>query len=433
MVGRDWYSKSLASLHFWATNVGVVARRLPARDRRGRVRGRPCGHTGRRCHAPVVTTGIFALVAAAQYLFAYNAVKTSRSGPFVDVAIPPDALPPLRRPAHLAHLDPARRSRTDLVYDVIAVRDRPHVGAVRLTMTPRWSGPPRSPTSSTERGARRITQTGGGAVTGARTVDVAFRTTTGKDGAVASTLSSAVQPTSVSATAGAEPHRQPGHHVRRARRHVLRVHQVRRRGHVAHVVDARAGRDRGLPAGGGHGLVEPARRPHLRLGRPVEERRRRRPAVRSCRTGSAPTSTRCWSSIRAGRRRQHRPGRAEQRQLRRADLLGRGDVDVSEPAGFPSRRRGVGHRVPPPDAARSRGERARARLQRPVLPLERRRHRRPRRVPQLEPAALPHADPPAGRHRTLRLAVLPRHRRHRLAARTTGRCSRASRSSGRAG
>ena len=34
MVGRDWYSKSLASLHFWATNVGVARRRrVPARRR----------------------------------------------------------------------------------------------------------------------------------------------------------------------------------------------------------------------------------------------------------------------------------------------------------------------------------------------------------------------------------------------------------------
>jgi trehalose/maltose hydrolase-like predicted phosphorylase len=93
---------------------------------------------------------------------------------------------------------------TDLVYDVISVRDRPHVGAVRMTMTPRWSGPATVTDVIDGAGARRIEQTGGGAVTGARTVDVAFRTTTGTAGAVASTLSSAVQPASASATTHAQ-------------------------------------------------------------------------------------------------------------------------------------------------------------------------------------------------------------------------------------
>jgi trehalose/maltose hydrolase-like predicted phosphorylase len=89
---------------------------------------------------------------------------------------------------------------TDLAYDVIAARNSPHVGAVRLTVTPRWSGNATVTDLIDGAGARRISQTGGGAVKGARTVDVAFQTATGKAGAVASTLSTAVQPTSSSAT-----------------------------------------------------------------------------------------------------------------------------------------------------------------------------------------------------------------------------------------
>ena len=50
-----------------------------------------------------------------------------------------------------------------------------------------------------------------------------------------------------------------------------------------------------------------------------------------------------------------------------------------EPARLPSRRRRVGHRVPPQDAPAARATNARElRLPGPVLPLERRRHRRPR-------------------------------------------------------
>ena len=93
---------------------------------------------------------------------------------------------------------------TDLVYEVIAARNSPHVGAVRMTVTPQWSGPATITDVIDGAGARRVTQTGGGAVAGARTVDVAFRTTTGKDGALASTLSTSVQPTSVSSTATAQ-------------------------------------------------------------------------------------------------------------------------------------------------------------------------------------------------------------------------------------
>jgi trehalose/maltose hydrolase-like predicted phosphorylase len=93
---------------------------------------------------------------------------------------------------------------TDLVYDVIAARDRPHVGAVKLTVTPRWNGPTTVTDVIDGAGARRVTQIGGGAVANSRTVDVAFRTTTGTAGAVASTLSTDVPPKSASATGAAQ-------------------------------------------------------------------------------------------------------------------------------------------------------------------------------------------------------------------------------------
>ncbi|MFF4605301.1 discoidin domain-containing protein [Streptomyces sp. NPDC001339] len=98
--------------------------------------------------------------------------------------------------------------RTDLVYEVFADRTDPHVAAVRLRMTPHWSGAATVTDLVDGRGARRMRQTGGGDRTGTdqtgtdRTstdqtgahhggpaMDVAFRTDgTGVDGAVASTL-----------------------------------------------------------------------------------------------------------------------------------------------------------------------------------------------------------------------------------------------------
>ncbi|MFV8126927.1 discoidin domain-containing protein [Streptomyces syringium] len=84
--------------------------------------------------------------------------------------------------------------KTDLVYEVLADRNDPHVGAVRLSMTPRWSGEATVTDQLDGRGARRVQQTGGGDRTGGagrdgRTMDVAFRTDgTDTDGAVASTL-----------------------------------------------------------------------------------------------------------------------------------------------------------------------------------------------------------------------------------------------------
>ncbi|MFK8906657.1 glycosyl hydrolase family 65 protein, partial [Streptomyces sp. YS-3] len=85
---------------------------------------------------------------------------------------------------------------TDLVYEVLTDRADPHVGAVRMSMTPHWSGRATVTDMLDGRGARRISQTGGGDRTGgsragrtAPTMDVAFRTDgTNVDGAVASTL-----------------------------------------------------------------------------------------------------------------------------------------------------------------------------------------------------------------------------------------------------
>ncbi len=78
--------------------------------------------------------------------------------------------------------------RTDLVYDVLAARDAPHTGAVRLRVTPHWDGRLTLTDRLDGRGARRITQTDGGHL-GDHTIGVAFRTDgTGVDGAVASVL-----------------------------------------------------------------------------------------------------------------------------------------------------------------------------------------------------------------------------------------------------
>jgi trehalose/maltose hydrolase-like predicted phosphorylase len=78
---------------------------------------------------------------------------------------------------------------TDLVYEVLADRDQAHVGAVRLRMTPHWSGQATVTDLIDGAGARRLVHTGGGARPGAATMDVTFAAqTTGTAGAVASTL-----------------------------------------------------------------------------------------------------------------------------------------------------------------------------------------------------------------------------------------------------
>ncbi|WP_367133191.1 MULTISPECIES: discoidin domain-containing protein [Streptomyces] len=87
--------------------------------------------------------------------------------------------------------------KTDLVYEVLADRNDPHAGAVRLRMTPRWSGEATVTDVIDGHGARRMSGTGGGDRPegsgrdgrDGRTMDVTFRTDgTNTDGAVASTL-----------------------------------------------------------------------------------------------------------------------------------------------------------------------------------------------------------------------------------------------------
>ncbi|MFG2137237.1 discoidin domain-containing protein [Streptomyces sp. NPDC048650] len=77
---------------------------------------------------------------------------------------------------------------TDLVYDVLTDRNHAHTGAVRLRMTPHWTGPATITDVLDGRGARRMSQAG--AASGADgTMDVPFRTDgTKTDGTVASTL-----------------------------------------------------------------------------------------------------------------------------------------------------------------------------------------------------------------------------------------------------
>ncbi|WP_223281279.1 glycosyl hydrolase family 65 protein [Streptomyces antnestii] len=78
--------------------------------------------------------------------------------------------------------------RTDLTYDVLTDRSHAHTGAVRLRVTPRWSGEATVTDRIDGRGARRIAPTGGGPA-GKRTMAVGFRTDgTRTDGVVASTL-----------------------------------------------------------------------------------------------------------------------------------------------------------------------------------------------------------------------------------------------------
>jgi trehalose/maltose hydrolase-like predicted phosphorylase len=89
---------------------------------------------------------------------------------------------------------------TDLVYDVLADRVDRRVGAVRLAMTPRWSGTAGVSDVLDGAGARRLAQTGGGKVANRPgTMDVTFAAQTlGTPGALASTLTTGagVQPSS---------------------------------------------------------------------------------------------------------------------------------------------------------------------------------------------------------------------------------------------
>jgi cbb3-type cytochrome oxidase subunit 1 len=91
MIGRDWYSRSLASLHFWTTNLGVltgVALLMAAGAAQAAVTGLDTGDA----MGPDVVVVLrmlgalaFLAVAAAQYVLAYNAFRTSRAGPYLAI------------------------------------------------------------------------------------------------------------------------------------------------------------------------------------------------------------------------------------------------------------------------------------------------------------------------------------------------------------
>ncbi|MHA6801874.1 glycosyl hydrolase family 65 protein [Salinifilum ghardaiensis] len=77
--------------------------------------------------------------------------------------------------------------KTDLVYEVLADRADRHVGAVRVTVTPHYSGEVRVTDALDGRGARRMHATGGGRA--GSTQHVSFSTTeVGDTGSLASTL-----------------------------------------------------------------------------------------------------------------------------------------------------------------------------------------------------------------------------------------------------
>ncbi|MFK0099553.1 discoidin domain-containing protein [Streptomyces sp. NPDC091040] len=92
---------------------------------------------------------------------------------------------------------------TDLTYEVLVDRQRAHVGAVRLTVTPRWSGTASVTDLLDGAGARRLKQTGTGFDARTSTAQVSFATE-GNDisGTLASTLthSQRVKPASTTAT-----------------------------------------------------------------------------------------------------------------------------------------------------------------------------------------------------------------------------------------
>jgi trehalose/maltose hydrolase-like predicted phosphorylase len=85
---------------------------------------------------------------------------------------------------------PASGRATDLTYDVLVDRANRRVGAVHVTVVPRWTGRVTVTDRIDGAGARRLVQTGGGAVAGSpTTIAVRFATQTlGTAGAVASTL-----------------------------------------------------------------------------------------------------------------------------------------------------------------------------------------------------------------------------------------------------
>ncbi|MDT3399354.1 haloacid dehalogenase, partial [Streptomyces sp. B1866] len=129
----------------------------------------------------------------------WTALDVTAAGQTFSAATPPARISRYRQTLHLrcglvrtalTWTAPDGRA-TDLVYDVVADRTDPHMGAVRLRMTPHWTGEATVTDVLDGRGARRLAPVGGrGPDSGAPgTVRVGFRTDgTGTEGAVASTL-----------------------------------------------------------------------------------------------------------------------------------------------------------------------------------------------------------------------------------------------------
>ena len=98
MVGRDWYSRSLASLHFWTTQIGVIATTALLLATGAAQAAAAATAAGVETDVGVVnllrvlTAGAFGVVAIAQYAFAYNIFRTARSGPLVQGGAAPAAV-----------------------------------------------------------------------------------------------------------------------------------------------------------------------------------------------------------------------------------------------------------------------------------------------------------------------------------------------------
>ena len=100
MVGRDWYSRPLATFHFWASLGGVAAATgglfgagaaqagtLVAMTPAGLAEAVRAGAGLQRMFEVETVAGVV-VFAAAQFVLAYNAYRTSRSGPLVTVVGP---------------------------------------------------------------------------------------------------------------------------------------------------------------------------------------------------------------------------------------------------------------------------------------------------------------------------------------------------------
>jgi cbb3-type cytochrome oxidase subunit 1 len=97
MVGRDWYSRPLATFHFWTSIAGVAlatgglfgagaaqAGTLVATNTAGLADAVRAG-AGLQTMFQLETLGGAAAFAVAQAVFAFNVYRTSRAGPLVTV------------------------------------------------------------------------------------------------------------------------------------------------------------------------------------------------------------------------------------------------------------------------------------------------------------------------------------------------------------